>query len=237
MGAATQPKCIEIRHFKKKHAMTKYFMALILGLLTMPMLHAQLFFDLGGGVSFTGSNLNETVKTDQLSVKSEGMTHYVAALRTGVPLRNRMELRTELQYAVRGSAKLYSPGIGQRVYERYHYIALQPEVAYKLLQNRLVLRGGANIGYMSAAWSKSEFFEWQKYDKDYRETLFNVFEAGAVFGLEWWINKRIFVRTDFYHAISPVSEIQYTNLNGEPLGAHQTRNRSISLGLGYRLLR
>jgi hypothetical protein len=220
---------------QKSYSMIKYSFTLTLVLLTTSLLHAQFFLDLGGGVSFTGTHFQTTLSADHYGVYTKGMINYMGGLRVGIPLRERLEMRTEVQYAVRGRTMRLGPGLVQLVYDRHHYLTVQPEIAWKMIRNRLVLRGGANFGYMSAAWSKSRSFEWQKYDRDYRKTLFNVIDVGPVFGLEWWFNHRIFIRTDFYHAISPVSVVEYTNMDAEPIAVHQERNRSITLGVGYRL--
>jgi hypothetical protein len=68
-----------------------------------------------------------------------------------------------------------------------------------------------------------------------RKQLYNSFEVGFTGGLRYAVN-RFHIYGNVQYGLSPLLDMQFTDVNGEPLDKFSGRNLAFQLGLGYTII-
>jgi hypothetical protein len=109
---------------------------------------------------------------------------------------------------------------------RLDYFEIVPFAEYKPVKAIGVILG-VNFGYLTEALVKLED-KWVKPDFDFYEK----WDVGALVGVRYYL-KNMYAGLSYNRGIMPVSEIQFTDEQGELLSKAKQFNKSLQLSVGY----
>lgn len=118
--------------------------------------------------------------------------------------------------------------------DRFRSLELNPRLGIFIDPNFSVLAGMYG-GYIVQTHSNPAEDGWVIVPKLIREQLYNSFEVGFTGGLRYAVH-RFHIYGNVQYGLSPLTDVQFTDVNGEPLDKFSGRNLGFQLGLGYSIV-
>jgi hypothetical protein len=180
--------------------------------------YSQFAFGVKGGIninelSVSGSSVGDPYKTN--------MAFHVGVYAQLKLSDDKLSLIPELQFSQRGANVngtrinlnyLELPILISYKLNKQLRIELGPTVGYKI---SAVAKGGGSSNNVDAIWDKN-------------------FDLGIAPGIRFYVSEKVSIIGRYYYGISPASEVNYLDMNANPTKI-STYNRTIQLGVGYRL--
>ncbi|MBK9734853.1 MAG: outer membrane beta-barrel protein [Saprospiraceae bacterium] len=200
--------------------MKKLFFSLIF-MFSVTFVKAQLNIFAGAGINI--SNLK--VSGFEGYYTSSTLNYYLSA-RPTLKLSDNLHISVDLQFSKRGFTTQDSTGIPPG---RYQFLEIIPQVEYKIGKG-LGIYGGISVGInggeeykINDVWEKAKVKVLKKSD------------LGIVLGLRFYPNNRISISTQISNSLVSVSDIIYTDNNGNKLDT-KFIFRNIQIGVAYRFI-
>lgn len=118
--------------------------------------------------------------------------------------------------------------------DRFRSLELNPRLGVFIVPDFSVL-AGIYANYIVQTQSNPAEDGWVIVPKLIREQLYNSFEVGFTGGLRYSIS-RFHIYGNAQYGLSPLTDVQFTDVNGEPLDNFSGRSLSFQLGLGYSII-
>lgn len=202
--------------------MKNLFLILSLSFFCSPLAYSQFSLGISGGLNLSHSPFNDMVVFN---------TGYRSAYFLGVTpkyhLNSHLAILSDIEYSVKGFESKGN-NIQLDSESRYTYLDFSPEITYHLA-DFLSLGMGGYIGFKLDEEQRIAGGEWSS-TKDLE------FIKSTDFGLVGSIRGNLhnfFLVMSYQHGLQDISNLQYTDPNGEPLTSGKQRNRNIQLGIGY----
>ncbi len=150
----------------------------------------------------------------------------------GITLNNSFtdafSISTELLYELKGT-KFPADEVSEANTLNLHYLSLPILANYEIFPG-LRAELGPQISYRLSA-----DFEKQAPDSPVKaEDIYNEkWDLGIIGGLKYYTASNIFINARYTHGLSSVSDLKFTDINGEPSLTIKSRNRAFQLSLGY----
>jgi outer membrane protein with beta-barrel domain len=206
--------------------MKKLFIFLLFAATGLGTLHAQV--EVWG---FAGANISKANFSDSIIMNEK----YEANFSAGISLRKagegRISFLTDLAFAPKGYSYSYSIPFEQKIRLRYFYLDLAPQLQYRLT-NVLSISAGP-YGSLKLKERINAGDGWKKplsVVGEFRDDTDFGFIAVARASLGQFT-----LALSYLHGLQNVSDINFTDENGVPIGKTYERNRAVQLTLGYRL--
>lgn len=184
-------------------------------------LEAQFSIGLTGGI-----NLSKT-RFINFGLDSESVIYYFAGLTPGYQLSEKISLITEVQYSPKGY-KEYDT-ISQSDYKvKFTYLDFLPQIEYRFHKN-ISVGAGCNIGVKISEDIKLDNEAWfANEDYEYVRSI----DFGLVAAAKYHINNFHFLARINYGLMN-ISDLVFTDINGQILDGTKIKNMNIQLGAGY----
>lgn len=142
-------------------------------------------------------------------------------------LTHRISVFGEMQYSLKGNKTVAGNNLPETEY-KYGYFDLIPGLEFNLFKG-LHLGAGVNFGIRVNEFQKIANGDW-----------IDTSEIGIVSGTDYGLSTHlklyhnkffVFIRYNF--SLKDVSDLTYTDINGNPIGTLDQYNRNTQLGFGY----
>lgn len=173
-----------------------------------------------------GLNLSSVRTVEAQNLKTGNSKGYYLGVQPSFAFSEKFSLGMGLQYATKGVDWGYTDS-EELMGWRTSYVEAIPQVEFRLIPVLGVFAGGS-IGYLI---DEKVIVDGKKGTPviDLAEKT----DLGATVGFRFY-TKQVFINLAVCHSIRPISEINFTNENGEPIdGAGKQYNQTVSLGVGY----
>jgi hypothetical protein len=193
--------------------------------------YAQIKLGIKAGANF--ADFSNQLVLPGLEDISAMTTHWHAGLAAQKSLSDRFILSSELLYSIKGFQEATDFNVSNDIKTvlSLHYLSVPVLLNYKPL-DKVSLGAGIELGYLMDAQVKMgddkndvNFI----YDRD--------FEWSLNLGFRFNISPALFLDGRYQWGLSPVSELFFTDPNGEPLQEATLKNRVLQVSLGYFIIR
>ena len=201
--------------------MKSFSVSLIIAFFLLNVGQSQISLGLTGGINVSGAKVDSA--SDLFKIGNR--TGYFLGLLPKYNVTDKLAIIGETQLSIKGN-KQSSPS---EIYEQnLKYLNFLPGVEFELLE--IIRLGiGVNFAYLIDESQRLNGGSWQDVDlvKDVDLGLNGTVkvQVSNIFG---------FVRYEL--GLNEASNITYTDINGNPIGALKTYNRNIQIGVGLKLL-
>ncbi len=184
-----------------------------------------------GGLNICRMPFRHRETSSELSIpKTKTELGYYLGLSARQPLNHRLSALFDVSYSTRGFG--YSDG-NQSTRFKFDYLDFVPQMEYKAFKNLYVSLGGY-LGYRLQEHIKADEMNWIELDPDW-VSLAQDTDFGLVMGSTIRFDK-VTVLLRYQHGLSASSYFDITNELGEQVGTIKRHNRTLQLGLGFKLL-
>lgn len=184
-------------------------------------LNAQFSIGVTGGI-----NLSKTRFINFEHFNSESVLYYFAGIVPGYQLSEKVSLFTDVQFSQKGYKDAGLNAVG--IQGRFTYLDVLPQIEYRLLQN-ISVGAGFNIGFKIGEDFKAEHEPW--YTNENIEITKST-DFGFVASLKYHIDKfHLLGRINY--GLANISELTFTDVNGQTLDDTKMKNTNIQVGMGY----
>ena len=163
---------------------------------------------------------SQTERPDLLASNKIAISYELGAT-ASQKLCQKFRLNEEVLYSQRNTISRTSINANQDFTTKYGYIAVPIFVSYNVYKPLSIDFGGE---YSRAVNSSSAFYKVLFSNRNF---------ANALVGLRYNICTNFDVHARYLHPLSKISEIQWTDYNGQLLNKSKLRSRTFSLAVGY----
>ena len=204
----------------------------LLLLLTLNQLSAQFTVGIHGGVNASATKIHGPLNA--LFPESEARVHYFAGINTAYQLCNKWSAGLDLDFAVRGVGYEVSGDADATEVSnsRRKNLDVTPKVSYQLFKN---LNLDLGIYYSFLLRHEVQIRDSNDWIEPFATYYANT-DVGLAPGLRYQIG-RFSLLASGQLGLKKIASFTYTSENGEEIGERHEKNRSLQIGLGYRIFK
>lgn len=188
---------------------------------------AQFSFGVTGGVNIANSVNGKFPDANVVMlVKPQSLLFSFLGVVPGYRFNDKWKILLEVQYSHKGQ-RVYKPGVIDISY-RYSYVDIMPQIEYTLFPHAVV-GAGLYYGIRTKELVRVGDQDWEEFDI---VELVDATDAGVLASVKWEPSQ-FFLVGRYSRGLKNISQVFYTDINGQIQDGPGQWNSVMQVGLGY----